>query len=188
MKKWEYYTDRKVIYEKPAFHSIHFRVFVVTSFFFSGCMMNSLQGFAQNGNEEILCDMMSRFLIQGEYHFRQYQGFTGADCLEKLTTDSLSDATLTIGTPRVTYQSLGKKRYLRRMDIRLKGSGEMAVDTTLSYTDTLSGKALRQYNRQSPENLRADDPTLLGKWVKPMMLIGVSVGGVISLFYIRSSL
>lgn len=144
--------------------------------------------YAQPGNEAILQNMLSQYLETPGMKFREYQGFTNADYLPDLVSDTLSAHTLSIGNPRVTYQRMEKKTYLRRLEVRLKISGEMPADTTIFYSDTLSGKALRQINRKSPEFLHAEDPTLMGKWVKPLAIIAVSVGGVISLFYIRSSL
>ncbi|MEZ4771791.1 MAG: hypothetical protein R3D00_01330 [Bacteroidia bacterium] len=144
--------------------------------------------YAQPDNETVLRNILSQYLETPGLKFREYQGFTNADYLPDLVADTLSSRTLAIGNPRVSYKQVEKKSYLRRLEVRLKIIGEMPVDTTIFYSDTLSGKVLRQINRKSPEFLHTEDPTLMGKWVKPLAIIAVSVGGVISLFYIRSSL
>ncbi|MDX2248917.1 MAG: hypothetical protein SF052_19165 [Bacteroidia bacterium] len=155
---------------------------------FVALIMGRGEIFAQNSNAAILRGILSQYMETSGQKFREYAGFANSEYLPEGGMDTLSANKLIIGNPRVSYQYLKKKKYLRRVEVRLKISGEMTADTTLFYSDTLSGKALRNINRQSPDMLRAEDPTMLGKWVKPLALIVVSAGGVISLFYIRSTL
>ena len=106
------------------------------------------------------------------------------------TPDYREDSTLAkkliVGGVDVAYEKLNKKIFLRKISLQLTLQDSSMRAFPLVSQDTLSLSQIREVRRKSPIDLRGDMPTTGARLVKPFAVIGVSVGLIISLFYLRS--
>lgn len=146
----------------------------------------SLQSTAQPHNGEIISQLADNFLKKTTGSFAEVNGFDLMVYTTAIHKDTMASQTLNARNPFIQYKPVDKKAYLRRVEMALSITGEKQLDTLLVYEDTLTGNILRKLNRQSPDGLKADDPSVFGRIVKPVGIVVASIGGIISLFYIRS--
>ena len=117
---------------------------------------------------------------------RQWHEQHETNFLPPASIDSNRQLVVRIGEPNVSYEKLEKKRFVRSIRLSLQIQDSSSQFRNLTHQDTLELRQLKTVFRQSPAALRGDKPTAWAKWGAPATLIGLSVGGVISLFYLRS--
>lgn len=140
---------------------------------------------AQNHNGHLYQTLLSDFVKESglvkEWRENMPTGF-----LPSASVDSSSQKVVRIGEPDIRYEKAGKKRFVRSIRLSLQIQDSSSHFRSLSYQDTLALTQLKMVYKSSPAALRGDKPTAWAKWGAPATLIGLSVGGVISLFYLRS--
>ncbi|MEL7532478.1 MAG: hypothetical protein AAFN10_14265 [Bacteroidota bacterium] len=101
-------------------------------------------------------------------------------------TDSSATKRLQVLKPEVSYEQMGDKRITRRLEIPYNVKDSLIESFRLSHTDTLDLLTFKQIHRQSKDDLRGESPTFASRWLKPSLMLGLSVGGILGLFYVRS--
>lgn len=99
--------------------------------------------------------------------------------------DSAADD-LRIGPPRLTYERLAKKRYLRQLQLSLSQGDSSQAGQVIHIRDTLDLAALREVRRDSPLPLQGENPTYAALWLRPVAIIGGSIAAILALFLIRT--
>lgn len=141
---------------------------------------------AQPHNGEVYRQLMRGFFDEQGNQFLQVNGSPVEAYTPPYVLDSTTSRQLIVSQASVSYERLGPKRYLRQLSLRLTLQDSSLQAFPLTYTDTLSKSQLKQAFRASPYALQGDMPTPEARWILPAALITASVGGFISLFFLRS--
>ncbi|MEM6346150.1 MAG: hypothetical protein AAF927_19835 [Bacteroidota bacterium] len=127
-----------------------------------------------------------------EAHFRSTPAYAkvSGQILETyfppFATDSSASKRLQVLKPEVSYEQIADKRITRRLEIPYNVKDSLIESFRLSHMDTLDLLTFKQIHRQSKDDLRGESPTFGARWLKPGLMLGLSVGGIIALFYVRS--
>ena len=140
---------------------------------------------AQPSNDTILKQQLKPYFDATGYQYQTISGFDIQPYFSQIRVDSASTFSIKI-TPRVLYAKVDKQKYLRELRIALNHTDSSGRAEVFTYRDTLEASTLRKVNRESSKELRSTDPTPLGKYIKPTLLIVGSIGSIFSLFFIRS--
>jgi hypothetical protein len=97
-----------------------------------------------------------------------------------------SDPHIKIGSPDISYNKLKNKQFTRSIEVSVEIKDSVRRSEVLAYSDTLSLRQLKQIQKASPKDLRAELPTTYARTLRPLAIVTASIAGVISLFYIRS--
>ncbi len=119
--------------------------------------------------------------------FRLVSGFGLSALLSPPPADTNASLRLQLSSPVVVYEKLKKKQYRRALTLVIIRRDSLARADTLHYADTLENRNLQRLLREGPDELRGEDPRFVGKWLKPIALITLSIGLILGLFYLRSS-
>ncbi len=101
-------------------------------------------------------------------------------------TDSSASKRLQVLKPEVSYTQIPDKRITRRLEIPYNVKDSLIESFRLSHTDTLDLLSFKQIHRESKDDLRGESPTFGARWLKPGLMLGLSIGGILALFYVRS--
>ncbi|MEM6800609.1 MAG: hypothetical protein AAF696_04345 [Bacteroidota bacterium] len=148
------------------------------TFFLFSCPLHG-----QEDNASLYRQLLSEYFEKNPGPYRSITGRFFKDYLPKINIDSTQSTQIQIQGYSILYNPLPNKEYLRSIEIPLYVNGE---EEKLSYQDTLSAKVLRKIIKASPEPFKGEDPTFFSRWIQPAALIGVSVLGIIALFFVRS--
>ena len=138
---------------------------------------------AQEDNASLYRQLLTTYFEKNPGPYRSISGRFFKDYLPPLSIDSTQSKQIQIQGYTIQYNPLGKKAYLRSIDIPIYINGE---EEKLSYQDTLSSQVLRKIIKRSPEPFKGEDPTSFSRWIQPAALIGASVLGIVALFFVRS--
>ena len=141
---------------------------------------------AQASNDSIFKHLLTPYFETNGYRFYSLSGFEIRSFFPQVQVDTTIKTQLNISNPRIYYSKVSSGQYLREVKFSAAKLESEKITEQFLYRDTLSAKLLREVNKSSSEPFRSQDPTPLGKWLKPVLLIVGSVGGILSLFYIRS--
>lgn len=114
------------------------------------------------------------------------KGFLTENLEAKIKVDSAADCDLIIETPSLSFVSIGKKRFVRKLETIINFQDSTEHGLILSYNDTLDAKALSKVRKSKYPELRGENPRVVGKYLGPALLIGTAIAGIILLFYLRS--
>lgn len=142
--------------------------------------------FAQTTNDHIYRQLLQEFHTDHPGPYKALEGRFFRDYLPNIVVDTNQMEVLRFEGYTITYNPLGKKSYLRSVEVPVSIQGTTLNQEILTYQDTLTAKEVRKIVKQSPEPFKGEDPTLYSRWIKPASLIGVSVLGIVGLFFIRS--
>lgn len=106
--------------------------------------------------------------------------------LPPLPLDSSARAHLRIGVPRLQYERLAKKRYLRHLQLPISQGDSTQPAQLLHLRDTLDLLGLRAVRRQSAPPFRGENPTYAARWLRPVTFIAGSTVLILALFFIRT--
>ena len=141
---------------------------------------------AQPHNGELFRQLMEQHFQESTAPFGKIGGEYPARYFPYVRPDTSSKAVLQIAPLSVEYERLPDGRFVRALGLNLLLREEKTQSFSYSYADTLSSVNLRRLIKQSPAPLRGDSPTTGAHWVRPIALIGLSVTGLVMLFFIRS--
>ena len=141
---------------------------------------------AQPHNGQVYQQLLSDYLTQHLQPFQSVDGPNFPPYTPKIPIDSSASTRLTLGFPEIVYSKLEDGRTVRSVSVSLQLEDSSLQSQALQYQDTLEEKMLRNVYAESPKSLRGENPTAQARWGLPILLVGGSVGGVVSLFYFRS--
>ncbi|GEM_PF-2273925 len=141
---------------------------------------------AQVPNGAIYEELIDTYFSEHGNRYQQVQGQPIKNWMPEYELDSLSLKRLMISPVIVKYERLGKKSYVRMISVRLSVQDSVVTSSNPTYRDTLDKKSFKKIFRESPHEFRADNPSILSKWIIPSALISGSVAGVVALFFVRS--
>lgn len=141
---------------------------------------------AQLSNGEVYRTLWQEHLAQS-VSYAKVSGQMIAPFFPDFQADSTSRLRLQVLKPEVEYKLLADKRVKRKIEIPYNVKDSLIESFRLTYADTLSKENFKQIHKQSKEDLRGESPTLRAKWLRPISILAFSVGGIIALFYVRSS-
>lgn len=141
---------------------------------------------AQQTNEQIYQQLLHTFHADNPGPYKALGGRYFSDYLPEIAIDTHQVKSLRFEGYSIQYNPLGKKSYLRSIEIPVSIQGTTLKQEVLTYQDTLDAKGVRRVVKQSLEPFKGEDPTFYSKWIKPASLIGISVLGIVGLFFIRS--
>ncbi|RMG74630.1 MAG: hypothetical protein D6722_02235 [Bacteroidetes bacterium] len=107
--------------------------------------------------------------------------------LPALWLDDSATVSLWIGSPRVAFERLAKKSYLRHLQLSLRPDSSRAGQL-MQVRDTLDLAALRRVREEAPPPLRGENPTAAARWLRPALIISGSTAAILALFLIRTPL
>lgn len=150
------------------------------------CVLFLTQLQSQPHNGEVYRQLLSDYFSQHTSPIQQINGPIFEGYAPAVKMDAHANRRLTVGFPEIVYQGLGKEKTMRRITLNLQIEDSTLQSEILSYQDTLTTQGLKEVYRKSPKALRGENPTKGFRWGMPILLIGGSVGGIVSLFYFRS--
>jgi len=142
---------------------------------------------AQTSNDSVYHQLFLHELPPDSLIIRDIKGNPIEALMPDYRKDSLSSTLMVISEPFVQYQKISPGLFERELTIMVQFQDSSSRRKQLSHTDTLSQKEIKNVLKQSSAELRGDNPTLWGKWIKPATLIVSGIGVIFALFYIRSS-
>jgi hypothetical protein len=149
------------------------------------CLPSQLSAQAHNG--EVYQQLIRHQLAAHTDTLSSLKGTVIAAWLPEWIDDSTANQTLSILTPVISSQLLGKDSVIRSLELRFQWEGKTGLLADQeSHRDTLSRADFRRVWRESPLELRGEDPRKLQRWGKPFALVGGSILLIVSLFYLRS--
>lgn len=166
------------------FKKLFFRSFLLFISFVFLTKANNI--YAQTSNEHIYQKLLLDFHAKHPSPFKAIEGRFFRDYLPDIEVDSTQEETLRFEGFSIRYNPLGKKSYLRNVEIPLSLQSKVLRQEVLSYQDTLTAKQVREVIKNSPEPFKGEDPTNYTRWLKPSGLVGGSILAIVGLFFIRS--
>ncbi len=142
---------------------------------------------AQTSNDSVYHQLFLRELPPDSLSIRDIKGNPIEMLMPDYHKDSLSSTLMVINEPFIQYQKIFPGLFERELTIMVQFQDTSSRRKQLSYTDTLSKKEIKNVLKKSSSELRGDNPTLWGKWIKPATFIVTGIGVIFALFYIRSS-
>jgi hypothetical protein len=140
---------------------------------------------SQAPNDSISRQLMRDYLTDHAGPFLSLAGVPTAVLSDSIRPDSQATIRLTFLTPRVAYEVLPERRYLRRIELPFSLEDSLLREDRLIYTDTLSRAELRRVLRLTPLDDQGEDPRRWGKWGRAVALVGSSLLLTALLFYVR---
>lgn len=141
---------------------------------------------AQKHNGEIYQSLIQGFFEKEGNTVGEVEGNLVKNWFPTVVIDSSLVQKLIIGGVDISYKKHQAGNYERTVSMQLTLQDSVMRAFPLSYKDTLSLPQIRQIRRKSPLSLRGDLPTATARLVKPFVVVGLSVAGIVSLFYLRS--
>ena len=142
---------------------------------------------AQPHNGELYRELIHHQLEKHTDTLSSLKGLKLPLWLPEWVDDSTANQTLSILTPVISSQLLGKDSVVRSLGMRFQWEGKTGLLADQgSHRDTLSRAGFRRVWRESPAELRGEDPRKLQRWGKPFAMVGGSILLIVSLFYLRS--
>ncbi|MEM7039604.1 MAG: hypothetical protein AAF570_21705, partial [Bacteroidota bacterium] len=142
---------------------------------------------SQISNELCFETLSIKFLEGQPIEYKEVKGFTTPGLSTQLKPVASAPAVLKIDPPVVTYEKVGKGKYLREMTLNFVFTDSTDHEYGVSQTDTLNRKDIRTARATKFKELRGEHPGPGSKYLIPALIIGTGLSGIISLFYIRSS-
>lgn len=149
-------------------------------------LLGALSLSAQLSNAEVYRTLWQNHLTE-QTHYSKISGQILTDLFPKYQSDSTSAFKLQVLKPEVNYAQLADKRIMRTIEIPYNVKDSLIESFRLRYVDTLQRESFNQIHRESRESLRGESPTFVARWLRPVGILSLSVGGILSLFYVRSS-
>ncbi len=143
-------------------------------------------GFSQPPNDSLYTQMLMEYANTLEFPVNSIKGLLFPRDSSLFARDSSSHVALSFAEPELSYLPISKKVFQRLLAVRVQQRDTIARQKTLQYVDTLDLIALKRVRKRSSPLLKGDNPTLWGKWVKPVLLISTGIGGIFALFFLRS--
>jgi hypothetical protein len=98
-----------------------------------------------------------------------------------------SAAALQVDFPEISYLKVGTKRYARSIRLHYQLSDSSGIrGSTFTSVDTASLKQIRSLRREAPPSLRGGPVSNTDKWLRPLAIVGGSIGAVLVLFRLRT--
>lgn len=143
---------------------------------------------AQPHNGEIYEQLVDQYFQQDSLPFHRISGTIITEWMPEYQVNPSALYELNFSSPLISYSALGQKKYRRSISFSIQrmDSLQNPAPVRLSFADTLNLITIKNVYRNSPKQLKGEDPRPGAKWLKPMTLISLSIGGIISLFFIRS--
>ncbi len=142
---------------------------------------------AQHTNEQIYRQLLQQFHTEHPATYKTIKGRYFSDYLPDIAIDSNRTEILNLEGFSIQYNPLGKKSYLRSIEIPVSVQGKMLKQEVLTHQDTLNARQLRSVIKKSAEPFKGEDPTQYSRWIQPAALVGGSILAIIGLFFIRST-
>ncbi|MFK7925231.1 MAG: hypothetical protein AB8H47_24970 [Bacteroidia bacterium] len=150
------------------------------------CLWGALSLSAQLSNAEVYRSLWKKHLTE-QTHYSKISGQILTDLLPAYEPDTASSLRLQILNPQVNYTQLPDKSIIRSIEIPYNVKDSLIESFRLRYVDTLQRENFKQIHRESREALRGESPTFAARWLRPVGILSLSVGGILALFYVRSS-
>lgn len=147
---------------------------------------NTPNSYAQMHNGEIYRKLIQTYFSQNNSPIKRIQGQPLIEWLPTYQIDSLASRQLIFSPAIIKYERLAKSSYVRNISVRLTLQDSTVQSVNQSYSDTLDTKSFKKIYKNSPYELKGDNPIFLKKWGLPIAIISGSIVGVIALFFVRS--
>lgn len=163
----------------------HMFFLLIISFLAFSILPNFLK--AQKTNVLAFEDLVSDFVSNHPKKIDTLKGFLTEDLKSRIFVQAASPFALNIDPPVVTFKSMGKNQFQRKIAAVLTYQDSTEHVYALTYCDTLAGNQIGKVRKSKLSELRGTDPRWTSKFLFPGTMIGIGIAGIISLFYIRSS-
>lgn len=150
------------------------------------CLFGMLSLRAQLSNAEVYRTLWQNHLAE-QTHYGKISGQILKSFFPDYQADTTSSLGLQVFEPQVNYSQLPDKRIMRSIEVPYNVKDSVIESYRLRYVDTLQLESFKQIHRQSEGVLKGESPTFVAKWLRPLGILSLSVGGIIALFYVRSS-
>ena len=141
---------------------------------------------AQPHNGIIYQQLLTDYLEQQGDRFQHIDGPQIESFTPAFVLDSTASTRLSLGFPEVNYTQFDAGKIIRKVALSVQREDSVLRSEMLSYQDTLDQKIVRKIFKESPKSLRGENPSVRARWLLPTLLLGGSIGGIVSLFYVRS--
>lgn len=145
------------------------------------------KGIAQKHNGEIYADLLTTFLKDSISGIQEVKGERIDSYFPEVELDSTSGLKVRIRETQIDYQKLSGKQIGRNVSIPLMLQDSSLRRKNLSFQDTLTYSQFKMVYKNSPMKLKGDSPKIGAVWIKPIAIIGGTLGAILGLFLIRSS-
>lgn len=154
-----------------------------------GCLMmlGLSEGMAQKHNGEIYADLLSTFLADSISGMKEIKGERIDDYFPEVELDSTVKLKVRLRETQIDYQRLSGKQIGRKISIPLMLQDSTLRTKNLAFQDTLTYSQFKMVYKNSPMKLKGDSPKVGAVWIKPIAIIGGTLGAILGLFLIRSS-
>jgi len=149
------------------------------------CLLGASPLLAQLNNGEVYRSLWEKHL-KSHPPYAKVSGQLLADFFPTYAIDSSANKRLQVLKPEVHYEQMADKRIMRKIEIPYNVKDSLIESFRLSHVDTLDLLAFKKIHQDSKDDLRGESPTLVARWLRPAAILGLSVGGIIALFYVRS--
>ncbi len=157
---------------------------IIVLFIISAC---TSEVYPQLSNDSIYYRLFIENIPVDSIHVRDIKGSPISSLIPSYPIDTLSPTLMVVSEPVITYQKLEAKTYQRQLEVMVQFQDSISRRELLSFMDTVDQQALRIIRKSSSSELKGDDPTILGKWLKPSVIIFSGISIIFSLFYLRSN-
>ncbi|MEM8901540.1 MAG: hypothetical protein AAGC85_25750 [Bacteroidota bacterium] len=145
------------------------------------------EGMAQKHNGEIYSEMLSTFFKDSVSRVLEVKGEMIDTYFPEVELDSTSSLKVRLRETQIEYQKLSGDQISRKVSIPLMLQDSSLRSRSLSFQDTLSYAQFKRVYKNSPMKLKGDSPKTGAVWIKPIAIIGGTLGAILGLFLIRSS-
>ena len=154
-----------------------------------GCLMilGFQEGRAQKHNGEIYADLLSTFLTDSVSGMKEVKGERVDVYFPDVKLDSTASLKVRLRETQIDYVKLSGKKIERKVSIPLMLQDSSLRSKNLSFQDTLTYPQFKMVYKNSPMKLKGDSPRVGAVWIKPIAIIGGTLGAILGLFLIRSS-
>lgn len=146
----------------------------------------SAQVFSQPHNGQLYQQLIQTYIEGIDTTIQAINGVLDPAYLPEVSYDTLTGVVIELGEPEVLYEKLAPKRFKRSLTVSTRYRAKQPISDLRTLSDTLSMEQIKNIYRESPKALRGDKPTVSSKWIRPALLISLSIVGIVSLFFIRS--
>lgn len=138
-------------------------------------------------HEQIYNRLVIDFLKKNPQKVSAAEGLVTDTIKPFIQLDSTSQKLLVLSPPEITIEKTGSGNASRRIFVQAEYKDSLSgVLSNLEYADTFSFKAWKQVQKTEQNLLRADDPRFMHRTLFPLLCILTGIGGIITLFYLRS--
>ncbi len=150
-------------------------------------MLGFQEGMAQKHNGEIYSELLSTFLTDSVSGMKEVTGERVDTYFPEIRLDSTVSLKVRIRETQIDYQKLSGKQIERKVSIPLMLQDSSLRRKKLALQDTLTYSQFKMVYKNSPMKLKGDSPNVGAVWIKPIAIIGGTLGAILGLFLIRSS-